>query len=463
MQTRCDHLWTVAGLALVVAVGACTGSVSTDEAGELYAVISEDIPTVVTATWPLPEGEYDEAWVEYGRGTLADGTAPATEDGSGRFEAVVFGLKPATDYWLQGVASTAGGQARSLTTEVTTGSVPSWLPELDKEVGDEEGLGARYLLTSLVSVPSAVVIIDADGDFVWWLAGFETDPPITRARMSVDGESILYLSSYPYSFEDEAGLARKLVRVSLDGVGTETILLEDIHHDFTELPDGTLGVLRRDTRTIGGGVQVAGDEVFEIHPDQSTSVVWSVWDEPEMGSVGVENLEAHATHGNALNYDAERGAYFVGSRNLHTVFEVDRDSGEVVTRYGGEYSDYVLPDAEDVMTTHQHQFQLLDEAILLFDNGENGAEQSRVVEYDLNPANGQAIPVWEYITDPPIFCYAMGDVTRTPDDTTLVTWATAGRIEEVDADGEVLRAYQLDIGAAFGYTTALDTLTGSAD
>jgi hypothetical protein len=57
----------------------------------------------------------------------------------------------------------------------------------------------------------------------------------------------------------------------------------------------------------------------------------------------------------------------------------------------------------------------------------------------------------------------MGDVTRTPDDTTLVTWATAGRIEEVDADGEVLRAYQLDIGAAFGYTTALDTLTGSAD
>ncbi len=462
MPTRSAHLGTVAGFALIFAIGACTGSVTTDESGELYAVISEDIPTVVTATWPVPEGDYEAAWVEYGRGVDTDGMAPATEDGSGRFEAVILGLKPSTDYWLQGVADTPDGPMRSLTTQVTTGAVPTWLPGLEKEAGDETDLSNRFLLTSLVSVPSAVVIIDSDGDFVWWLAGSEEDPPITRARLSHDGESILYLSSFPYTLEDEVGLARKLVRVSLDGADSETILLEDIHHDFTELPDGTLAVMRRDTRQVGD-VQIVGDEVFEIHPDQTTSIAWSMWDEPEMDALVLPDLEGRSTHGNALDYDADRGVYFVGSRNLHTVFEVDRESAEVVARYGGMYSDFALPNAEDSMTTHQHQFHVLDDAIVLFDNGENGAEQSRVVEYALNEESGHAIPSWEYISDPPIYCYAMGDVTRTDDFTTLATWSTAGRIEEVDIDGEALRVYQLDIGAAFGYTTALDTLTASTD
>ena len=462
MPTPSAHLSTLAGFALIVVIGACTGSVTTDEAGELYAVISEDIPTVVTATWPVPEGDHDAAWIEYGRDTQTEGSAAAVEDGSGRFEAVILGLKPSTDYWLQGVADTSDGPMRSLTIQVTTGAVPTWLPGLEKEAGDETGLSDRFLLTSLVSVPSAVVIIDSDGDFVWWLAGSEDDPPITRARLSQDGESILYLSSYPYALEEDVGLARKLVRVSLDGADTETVLLEDIHHDFAELPDGTLAVLRRDTRHVGD-VQVAGDEVFEIRPDQTTAVVWSMWDEPEMNTDGLLELEGRSTHGNALDYDADRGVYFVGSRNLHTVFEVDRESAEVVARYGGIYSDYDLPNVEDSMTTHQHQFQMLDDAIVLFDNGENGATQSRVVEYALNDQAGHAIPAWEYISDPPIYCYAMGDVTRTDDFTTLTTWSTAGRIEEVDIDGEALRVYQLDIGAAFGYTTALDTLVATLD
>ncbi len=453
---------TLVGLSLVALIGACAGSVQTEEAGELYAVISEDIPTVVTATWPLPEADYEDAWVEYGRGETAEGSAPGSEDGSGRFESVILGLKPSTEYWLQGVASTSDGQKRSLVTYVTTGAVPPWVPGLEKEAGAEEELGDRFLLTSLVSVPSAVVIIDSDGDFVWWLAGSEDDPPITRARMAHDGESILFLSSFPYEMEKEVGLSRKLVRVSLDGADTETILLEDIHHDFAELADGTLAVLRRDTRSVGD-VQVVGDEVLEIRPDDSTAVVWSMWDEPEMDTDGLLELEGRSTHGNALDYDVERGVYQVGSRNLHTVFEVDRDSGEVLVRYGGEYSDFALPNVEDAMTTHQHQFHVLDDAIVYFDNGENGAEQSRVVEYALNDENGHAIPAWEYVSDPPIYCYAMGDVTRTDDYTTITTWSTAGRIEEVDIDGEPLRVYQLDIGAAFGYTTALDSLTASAD
>ena len=462
MSETAASLPILLGLSLVALIGACAGSVNTEEAGELYAVISEDIPTVITATWPLPEGDYTEAWVEYGRGAAADGTSMASEDGSGRFEAVILGLKPNTEYWLQGVASTPDGQKRSLLTNVTTGGVPTWLPDLTKEAGAEEELSDRFLLTSLVSVPSAVVIIDSDGDFVWWLAGSEADPPITRARMAHDGESILYLSSYPYTMEGEAGLARKLVRVSLDGADTETVLLEDIHHDFAELPDGTLAVLRRDTRTVGD-VQIVGDEVLEIHPDDSTSVLWSMWDEPEMDSAGLLDLEGRSTHANALDYDDDRGVYHVGSRNLHTVFEVDRESAEVLVRFGGAYSDYALPNTMDAMTTHQHQFHVLDDAIVYFDNGENGATQSRVVEYALNDDAGHAVPSWEYITDPPIYCYAMGDVTRTDDFTTITTWSTAGRIEEVDIYGEPLRIYQLDIGAAFGYTTALDSLVAATD
>jgi hypothetical protein len=441
----------------------CEEAISTGDVSDVYTLVSDAIPTVVTASWLAPEVDVTEAWFEFGKG---DGRRRTVTSGPGEWggqRALLMGLKADTEYFVQGVVRTGYGEVRSAETPFTTGPTPPWLPtveaELFAEIDDDEEADWHYLLTSLVSVPSAAVILDAEGDYVWWYAGTEDDPPITRARLSHDRQSVLLLSSHPYAMEEELGTSRKLMRVALDGSSTDTFLMEEVHHDFVELLDGTLAVLRRNARVVGS-VQIIGDELLEIRPDFSTAVAWSLWNEPELDTgAAVQDLEGRSSHANALDVDEERGVYLVGVRNLSTVFEVDRETGEVTRRIGGELSDYLLEDESTPLTTYQHQFQLLDDGIVVFDNGATDSEQSWVRQYVLDDEAGTAEQVWEYTTDPDTYCYAMGDVSRTDGGTSVVTWSTAGVIEEVSADGELMSRFSLELGAAFGYTTPLKTLT----
>jgi len=148
----------------------------------------------------------------------------------------------------------------------------------------------------------------------------------------------------------------------------------------------------------------------------------------------------------------------VSSYNLDTIYKIDRASGDVLWRLGGESSDFQLADPDERFFRRQHQFDVLDGGIVIFDNGEVTDYESRAVEFGLDWASGDAEEVWSHVADPPLYVLNLGDAHRISDDSYLVTWGSAGQIDEVTFDGDVTWSLNSELGGAFGYTTWRESL-----
>ena len=453
------HLPSLAAL-LVVAALAFIGCPEDEPAGgfTLQAQISGLIPTVATVQWTTDLGSVLEGYVEFGADTTYGTHVEAEDDGTGSFGATLLGMRPSTEYHYRAVAVIGESTYYSDDATLTTGGQPSFLPEITIVAADSERQAGGLLVTSVLTIPSVAAILDTSGHYVWWWASEDenADWPITRARLSLDGQSVLFLRNVPLG-SDVTSEGQHIVRVSLDGTHVEEVPAPGVHNDFVELPDGTLTVLAEDARELEGET-VVGDRILELRPDGTEVEIWSVWDDltydPEM------TLYGHWTHANAIDYDVAQDTYHVGARHVNAIFKVDRAARELVWVLGGPDSDFVPADEETETTRLQHQFELLDDGILVFDNRDESVMSSRAVQYDLDEDDFTVRQVWEYISAPPVFCPGMGDVARLDSGNTLVTWSSAGMIDEVAPDGEVIWRLQLDLGGGLGYVTRIDTLPG---
>jgi len=440
---------------LLSIVCACDGQLgpSFTVTGEASAVV----PTVVNFEWTVDLDDVSSGAVDFGLDTGYGRTVDANLDDGGVLSAQAIGLLPTTEYHFRVQVTSGGTVYYSDDRTVTTGAIPSTLPELTVAAND----GAErddFFVTSMLTVPTAAAIIDREGNYLWWYTSAEEreDWPVTRTRVSRDGTAVLFLHNVPLAEGVPDGY-QHIVRVSLDGETVETIPTPGAHNDFYEHEDGTLVILSEDRRQVEDE-DVVGDKLVEIAPDGSETIVWSVWDhleyEPGTSEFG------HWTHANAIDYDADEDVYYVGARHISTIFKIDRATGDVLWMLGGPRSDFEFVDGGTEFSALQHQFEVLDDGIFIFDNREESDFASRAVEYALNEETGIATQRWEHISDPPLYCYGMGDVDRLDSGDSLITWSTAGVIDEVAPDGEVLWQIQLDLGSGLGYLSRVDTLPG---
>jgi hypothetical protein len=56
--------------------------------------------------------------------------------------------------------------------------------------------------------------------------------------------------------------------------------------------------------------------------------------------------------------------------------------------------------------------------------------------------------------------YALGDVDRADDGSTLVTWSTSGLVDDFAPDGTLRASIAAELGVVFGYTNRLTKLPG---
>ena len=453
-------LTVLSGLVLGASFGAplgCDGQLGPEFS--LSAVISEVVPTVASFTWTVDLDGVTSSAIEFGLDEGYGARLDTRVDDSGGYSATAIGLDPTTEYHYRATATADGTTYYSDDQTLTTGAIPSTLPEVS--LTEDDGAAREdFLVTSMLTVPTVAAIVDRQGNYRWWYtsSGEREDWPITRARVARDGRSILFLHNVPLSGEVPPGL-QEIVRVSLDGESVETIPTPGAHNDFYEHEDGTITILAEDRRDVESE-EVTGDQLIEISPDGSETVIWTVWDhleyEPGTSEYG------HWTHANAIDYDPEEGVYHVGARHISTIFKIDRASGDVLWMLGGPESDFELEGGGTEFSTLQHQFEILDDGIVIFDN-RDADDPSRAVEYALDETTGVASPRWEHMSDPPFFCYGMGDVDRLDSGDSLITWSTAGVVDEVSPDGEVLWRVQLNLGAGLGYLTVVDTLPGMGE
>ncbi len=414
---------------------------------------SAAIPTVYTAHWSAELDTIDAAWWELGRPDHGvERILPVDTTAGPEFETTLYGMKPGESYRLWAVVESDGEILRSDEHRVETGLLPPELPELSVERAEGAETWEGLLVTTIAAMPPTAVMIDVDGDIVWWhmLDGVEN---LARARLDVDGRHMLMLD-----MNLEGSALGALYRIDLAGEERALLPSANFHHDFALRADGTVAALAYDPMDIGG-ISVPGDRIVELSPDGETRVVYDVWEDDE-----VEYSPADAymgrmwPHANAIDISDDGEAYLVSFLSLDSVVRIDRATGKVDWRVGGRHSDVTTADGGTELFDHQHQFHWLGDRLLAFENGPLSMGVSAALEYAVDLEGGQVELAWEHPSSLGLSSPILGDVQRLEGGDTLITWSYAGRIEQVTPEHEVSWALQASVGGAFGYTELLTGL-----
>lgn len=439
-------------LSYPIALSFVAGLGCADISVDAQTTLSDRIQTVATVEWDVSDPDVSGGFIEFVDDDVARRKARAWIDDEGHARAVLMGMKPQRQYKYRVVERLQGKRYESRNYELTTGTLDSGLPELSVPVHDGARSSDGFVVTSLLGQVSVPVIIDPDGEIVWahqpaldW-KGIN----VLRVTHSQVGEWVIY-NALEQEEEGVTDPRRMIVRVSLDGEREAYYPVQDAHHDFFELSDGSLVVLEYEWRNVDGK-DVRGDRLVEVSIDGSRRVVWSVWDHFSYQPDLVAEAGSGWSHANALDYVRKHGAYYVSLRNFSTIVKIDRVTGEQLWSLGGESSSFKTAAGSTDLFHHQHQFTMVDDGIVVFDNGLVENSDSRAVEYRLDETAGTAELVWEHHNDPPLFCAVLGDVHRLRNGNTLITWSGLGQIDEVTPQGEVVWRLNSRMGNGFGFT-----------
>ena len=408
---------------------------------DVQATISEHVKMVVTVTWTTDVPS--TGFVEFGEGEDLDLSTPVETEPATEHEAILLGLPSDTVASFRVVAEVDGAVAEGTLESVTTGPLPPQLPN-----PTVEGTGhAGYMAIPLLGAVPGVTVLDAQGRIIWYHI-YEGDLDLFRARLSHDGRSVLYNAA---DVSDEPSENTEIVRVSLDGSEISGVDIPWLAHDFVELPDGTLTGIALDIREVDGE-DVRGDKLVEVTPDGTQTEIWSTFDCWDPNEVVGTDQESGWTWTNAIDYDAAEDGYHVGIRNFSSIVEVDRATGACEWALGGAAATLDMEVGSSAFL-HQHQFQVLDGSVLVFDNDGGAGLASRAIEYAVDPDAGTAEQIWSYTADPPIYSFVLGDVNRFDDGDTLITWSVLGQIDRVTSAGESVWRLNTSMGYALGFNT----------
>lgn len=218
-------------------------------------------------------------------------------------------------------------------------------------------------------------------------------------------------------------------------------------HDLQILPNGHVLLMIYDNRTVDmsaivpGGLDhatVAGLIIQELDQQDNVVFEWRSWDHMNITDtlVSLTAPQIDYVHGNAVELDDD-GNILVSSRHLSEITKIDRQTGEIIWRWGGKRNEFTLiGDAQGF--DFQHDIRRLPNGhVTLFDNRNNlEPKYSRAVEYILDEEAKTATLYREYRNTPDIYAGAMGNAQRLDNGNTVIGWGYANQtVTEVMSDG----------------------------
>lgn len=268
---------------------------------------------------------------------------------------------------------------------------------------------------------SMVFILDSDGDVVWW---YQSKVGLTpRARMSFDGKAMWLIP------ERTDFTGAEIERVSMDTLKSRVYDDLEASHDATVVADGDVLAF------IDYGSETDCPSVYELREDGTKVELFE-------SSDYLPDMVLPDCHLNSIRYNKEKDLYTVSDR-LTDIFAIDR-RGKLQWRLDDIVS-------TDTYGGQQHGHQLLSNSILLFAN--LGGANSNSAALELSLTDGKEL----FRYDPGIFSIWYGDAQRLPRGNTLVTFSMAGKIHEVDPQGQLAMEVR---GQIFGYTEWRSSLYG---
>ncbi len=382
----------------------------------------------------------------------------------------ILGLRP--DHEQEVVLTLEDGHGRKLMTRprrVHTAPLPEDFPKFRvlHPAGNNFGFTLTFVSVrqqgEFIPKRGYLVILDPGAEVVWFQ---RLEALINELKMTESGELQLQdlLAGRIWS-QDLLGRVGWEFRTfsQEEGGGGVAVATDTFHHDF-QFQDGLLWTLG--TRVVDevvedlvlgvdreGKVRVdlslcqALDPQRRIYPQEKTGL-WDWFYKKNLYDWG---------HANSLVVSAR--SFLVSLRHQDAVVEFDRESGRPnwilasPEQWSEEFEPLRLqPQGEVTWPRRQHSARWSRRGtLLLFDNGR---QQSRVVEFMVDPINMKVRQLWEFRDQQPFFSRFLGEVDESADGNTLIItdggrispqgefW---GRVVEVSRDTPPRVLYELEI------------------
>lgn len=443
------------GGALVVACLLLAVGCGTDE-----AVMSPPTPIVLASAVAANPGNVlsavvtgrvrlaDSVAVHYGSaGATLDSATPAVAPTGDSVLVPVLGLLPDTRYTLRLVVYGSGHTVLGDSLGFATGALPADLPQYVAG-GADPSPGYVVFAAGLYGVA-----IDNSGRVVW----YHRFAPI-GAGLNFEAEPTGHYFAHPPTPDP----TDRELWVEIDPLGNVTRTfgcvggLASRFHDLIAEPDGSYWIMCDETRTMDlstlGGVanaQVTGTDVQHVTAAGGLLFQWSPFDHFEitdLDSASRAGPSVNWTHGNSLDLDTD-GNLIVSFRSLSEITKIDTRTGAVLWRMGGLRNQFAFLDAPTPAFARQHGVRLTaPRRLLLLDNlGDPAGSRAERYVYDAEVRAARLVA--SYSATPAVTTQLGGTTQDLPGGRTLVSFGTAGRVEEYDAAGT--RTWQIEGNAGY--------------
>ncbi|MFT5680347.1 MAG: hypothetical protein ACI8RZ_001253 [Myxococcota bacterium] len=352
------------------------------------------------------------------------------------------------------VTAESGDSTVTCEGSLTTGNLPPELPQLTVTVNESGATSSeRYLVgVAMESEDSYPFIIDREGQIVWYWSSDEI-ASAPQVEVAADGRGLLVGT---FSF-DRAIDTGAMIRVDLLGEVIESTPLTSGHHFFEQLSEDTVAYPAIDVRAWDspkGNRDVVGDAVVELTVSDDTQVeVFNTWDwrEPEIHEFFWGNFYPQGADWSHLNsihtVPGSTDQLIISLPFLATALVIERSTGSVLRELSPENYDF-----GNAPLVEAHDVRLIDDDTLSAIS--HYPTVTRVVEYDISDPDQTITPIWSYDSD--IRSNFMGQFFRLSNGNRLVNFGSAGIIQEVTEDGEVVWELQSSLGSWFGNSVLID-------
>jgi arylsulfate sulfotransferase len=210
-----------------------------------------------------------------------------------------------------------------------------------------------------------------------------------------------------------------------------------------------------DMTAYGGNSSVdLGEFIFQEILNNQVVFEWNTADYPELlNATDPIYYVQYATspkvdyfHFNSFSIDPSDNNFIISARHTNQVYKVNRTTGAIMWRFGGNNDDFNLTGNEII--SHPHHATILPNGhLLLFDNGVTKTpQQSRIAEFEINEANMTANLVYEY-TQGGRYFDILGSAQKLGNGNYFIGWggnitsqvnANKSDITEINANGNIV-------------------------
>ena len=381
-------------------------------------------------------------------GQAGDSVTPAAAVQGDSAVIPVLGLLPGSRYSLRVVAYGQGDSTIGDAIEVGTGDLPGDLPHYTAG-GSDPSPGFVVFAAGAYGL-----VIDNTGRVVWYHR-FPNGPGLNF--MALPNGRYLAHPPTPDTTDIEPF-------IELDPLGKVTRALgcagglPSRFHDLISEPNGGYWIMCDETRVmdlsaVGGAAsaRVTGTVVQHVTPSGVLAFQWSPFDHfaiTDLDAASRTGSTVNWTHGNSIDL-TPNGDLLISFRSLSEVTKIRTATGEVVWRMGGLANQFTFLDTPVPPFSRQHSLRLTGSGLLLLLDNLGTPGESRAKRFLVDEGARTARLVQSYSSSPAVVTSLGGTVQDLLGGRTLVSFGTAGRVEEFDASGRLVWQIEGNAGYVF--------------